>query len=63
MMAMFRSLAFGFYVYSFWIGTEMLYDHRVNVRGGEEYDAGTLLSTLMGLMMGVMVAMGLIPNI
>ena len=41
----------------------MLYDRRTNVRGGAVLDTGTLLSCLMGLVIGVMITVALAPNI
>lgn len=59
----FRTLMFGFYIYSYWIGAKILYDKRVNPSTGKVYDVGALLATLMGIMMGLMMLLSLQPNI
>ena len=60
--ALIRFMIFGFYVYSFWIGTEFIRDKRNNV-DGEPYTAGTILITLLALITGMLLIMQLTPNL
>lgn len=54
---------FNFYVYAFWVGSKLIEDQRINPATGEVYNAGSILTTLMGIMMGMMLLMSLTPNI
>lgn len=54
---------FNFYVYAFWIGGKLIEDEHINPVTGKVYDAGSILTTLMGIMMGMMLLMSLTPNI
>jgi hypothetical protein len=56
-------MMFGFYAYTYWIGSTMIHERRINVNTGKAYDAGSMLTILMGMMMGMMTLMSLTPNI
>ena len=43
MMSGMRFMIFGFYVFAFWVGSQIIRDGRLNY-DGETYNAGTLLS-------------------
>ena len=50
---------FGFYIYTFWVGAKILADKRINESTHRTYDIGSLLSTLMAILMGMMMVMSL----
>lgn len=52
-MALFRFFIFGFYVYAFWIGTQMIRDERKNFNG-KVYSAGTIFAVMIALITGML---------
>ena len=54
---------FGFYVFTFWIGAKLIDDRRINPSSNKAYNIGALLATFMGILMGMLMVMGLQPNI
>jgi hypothetical protein len=56
-------MIYGFNAYSYWIGTVMVHDKRINVINGKVYDAGSLLIILTGMLNGMITLMSLTPNI
>jgi ABC-type multidrug transport system fused ATPase/permease subunit len=63
MYGFFMFFMFMFYVYAFWVGSAMIADKWVNPVTGLVYDAGSILTILMGIMMGMMLLMSLTPSI
>ena len=59
---LFRLMIFGFYVYSFWLGTQMILDKRTNYNG-EVFSAGKILTVIIALITGMLMIMQLNPNI
>jgi hypothetical protein len=58
----FRVAIFGYYTYSFWIGSKYIKDGRINPNNDEPYTTGSLLIVLMSIMIGVQQLLGITPN-
>ena len=63
MYGFFMLFMFGFYVYALWIGTQFIHEGKINPKTNTIYTAGSILTTMMALMMGMMLLMSLTPNI
>ena len=63
MYGLMMGFMFAFYAYCYWIGAYLIYREKINPRFDKKYDAGNVLTIIMGLIIGVMVSMAITPNI
>ena len=58
----FRFGIFGFYCYSFWVGTYYIQYGKMNPCTGKQYSTGDILSVLVSVMTGMMMLFTIAPN-
>ena len=58
----FRFAIFGFYCYSFWVGTYFIQYGKINPCTNKTYTTGDILSVLVSVMTGMMMLFTIAPN-